>query len=389
MTDTAPIEDVSSTEEHTLRQKTKVIRRKMTGVFSKKPVVAPKPVQGQISSALLTFADLIHDHSHLNLKANEQACALIADKKASASAATSSSSGKREAPKDAMSEDQMQAAHIKAIQTNPWDYTMLKMRLDALPRPLYYPRDLTVAMAKEQIEDAMRRRQLMLPVLTASHERKLLQEAGTFGGIDYPMCVSEQNCVSVKLHYLIRGATANTTGFPLISVMFEQEYESLVSNKTPPVSRRPCVLCCRKTLCDYVLAMRCAQSAPSESSAAAASSSSSSSSTTVTAAAATTTTTGSQGTTFLIQRPSLYQLYRNLVNQPGGFFDMYMLFPKAEEAILDPIVMPNLMSLALDKDETTGQRRLSQAIVEWRPSVPERPRVGENERNFGEGAGSQ
>jgi hypothetical protein len=373
-----PVEDISSTEEQTLRHKTKV-RRKSTGVFAKKTATAPKPITGQASAALLTFTDLVHDHSHVNLKATEKTCALIADKKVTsgasatstataagaAAAGSSTDSAKKEPPKPAATEQELQAAHKKASDTNPWEYTMLKTRLNALPRPSYYPRDLTVTMAKEQIQEAMRRRQLSLPILTATHERKLLQEAGSFGGVDYPACVSGVNCVNVRLHSLVRGAAADGVGFPLTAVMFEEEYSALILGGTQPVSIRPCILCCRKTLCDYVLAMRCARCAPNEASA-----------------------TATQGTTLLLQRQAMYQLYRNLANQPEGFFDMYMLFPKAEEGILDPIVMPNLMSLCLEKDETTGRRRLTQSVMEWRPAPVPKPRVGENEQNFGEGAGS-
>src|SRR5689334_8616751 len=125
---------------------------------------------------------------------------------------------------------------------------MLQTRLDALPKPSYYPRDLTMSMARQQMEEAIRRRQMMLPILTTTHERKLLQEAGTFAGVEYPACVNGENCVSIVLYSMIPGTNPDEKGFPCTALMFEEEYDALTTTGAKPVVIRACILCCRKTL---------------------------------------------------------------------------------------------------------------------------------------------
>jgi hypothetical protein len=91
-----------------------------------------------------------------------------------------------------------------------------------------------------------------------------------------------------------------------------------------------------------------------------------------------------EGVTFLMQRQHVYQLYRNLVNQPNGFFDRYMLMPKPEESIIDPIALLNLSTLTVTRDAaaTAGRRSLNQTVIHWRPPPGHTPRLGESEQLF-------
>lgn len=256
----------------------------------------------------------------------------------------------------------MAAQHRKAFAAMPWAYQMLATRLKALPKPTYYPRDITVQMAREQIEEALRRRQLALPVMTAAHEQLLLQEAGSFDGLDYPPCIHGANCVASVYYRRFVGVetlqATHPTGFACTSVMFEDEYTAFTREGKPPPCLRPCVLCCRKTICDYVLMMRAARCTADEK------------------------TASEQGAVFLMQRQHVYQLYRNLVGQPGGYYDVYMLMPRAEEAIIDPVVMLNLSSMTLQLDAATGRRRLDQSVMHWAPLASSVPAVGELESRF-------
>jgi ferredoxin len=357
------IDDMSSAERQSI---TKKIRRKNTGVFShrRESTTQPTPHDSLSYKALHTtpelhtFAELVKDNTHIDIEATEKQCSLIGQKRLLPPSSTNTQTQTQHV--DALSEIELAAKQRTAFLSKPWDYLMLSNRLQSLPKPVYYPRDLTLTMSTEQMEEAMRRRQLQLPLMPAEHEQELLQESGLFkvGDMtyDFPACIYGKDCVSVCYINLIPGFEQNTKGFTCTSVMFPDEYQDFIKDGKPPASKRPCILCCRKKICDHVVTLRLFRCVSDEK------------------------TASEQGTSFILSRQPVYQLYRNLVNQRGGYYDVYMLFPKSEEAIIDPIVLLNLSALKLET--VNGRRRIDQRVMHWRPTIVPKPLIGERESHF-------
>ena len=364
-------EDISSTEEHQL-QKTVTIRRKKTGLFAKRqssssqafiPLQTPDPEHRPVKDVpnLMTFRELLSDTRCGPIKLSTP------DDEDSSSSSSSSSSVL--VPR---SEHDLQAQHEKAFHVIPWQQKLLQARLEALPQPMYYPRELTMQMSHDQMLSTLRQRQQYLPLLTATLEDALLQEAGVFGGRDFPACVNGERCESFRWCCRVQGSekiipelnnSNSYKGFACTSIMFQEEYDAFIADGTIPNCRRPCVLCARVTLCDFVMLMRsqkCTTAADDD---------------------ITTTSTGG-GLVLLVTRQPVYQLYRNLVDCEEGYFMHSVLLPKPEEAIIDPVVRPCISAMVLERDTTTGRRRYKQNAIRWKAPEQSQPRIGESVSHF-------
>jgi len=380
-------EDLSSTERQTITRK---VRRKQTGSFSyesNRPVKMPKPLESLAHKALATipelksFSDLVRENVHLNLEATEKDCLLIAQKKSNSTSSSSSSSKTTEAAaatatkKKGPSEESLIASHTIAYNAKPWDYMLLADRLKALPTPEYYARDLTIKLSEDEMQRALRMRQLLLPTMTAQYEQRLLQQSGVFEitipgtnekkSIEFPACSNGNSCVCMQMFYLIPG---HEIAKPFIgtAVIFPHHYNDFIVNNIPPpdIKKHRCIMCCRKTLCDNILNKRLNVRASASASIAGAD------------------TQTNDGTTFIMNKITLSQMYRNLVNEEGGYFDIYMFFPKGEEAIIDPFVTLNLSSLRVEVDPLNGRIRLNQELMHYKPVTVPPPRIGELESHF-------
>jgi len=91
-----------------------------------------------------------------------------------------------------------------------------------------------------------------------------------------------------------------------------------------------------------------------------------------------------EGTTFVRAKQGyeIYQLYRNLFNEPEGYFRDYALIMRPEEAIVDSIVLLNISMLRLRTDPATKRRVVDQSFLLWKSVPPCAPRVGERESVF-------
>lgn len=179
------------------------------------------------------------------------------------------------------------------------------------------------AALKETRED----RRLLLPLMRSSHESRLLAEAGTFPcpqqrgrQVTYPACQWGAACVArtQRLH----GFTPERPGVTLMALLFEEEYETLLQSGRCSVKQRPCVLCYRFHAQDYVLTLQ-----PN------------------------------------FQRvggvdEGVVQIYRNLCDQPQGYFREAMLHPNPTrfEGFVDPIALFLRSSLRAYRDPQQGGR---------------------------------
>jgi len=161
-----------------------------------------------------------------------------------------------------------------------------------LPQPTFCVERYQRALQPDECRSMLMSRRLNLPVQTSDVENILLAEAGVWrfgahGVFDFPACVFGDKCV---------GKTDRIPGLPdggvvLTSVMYEHELNNMIVNHVRPNERRPCVLCCRKALQDMAL-----------------------------------TLLHNHGTVS-VSRRAVYQIYRNLVDEPGGYQRCYVRFP--------------------------------------------------------------
>lgn len=296
--------------------------------------------------------------------------------------------------------------HLAACRVVPAQVAIFKRILSQLWQPVFFRADAfqssqTDALegandnedqASRRLQEALRRRQLTLPVMTATLEQELLAEAGTFefeGEMyTFPVCMNGERCIANQVEFPLgqnrfpEGMAwgSNPQRFILTSLMYQEEYEAFIREKKPPDFIRPCVACCRHALIELVSAIRytraCVGSASSSSSSSSSASSSNESDWSV------------SRVQMAIKR-EVFQLYRNLVNHPEGYFSEYMYIPKVgggDEPVIDPICQLSKSSMLL-RCTPQGRRYLDQSKIVY--SAPQAPpvRIGEPLQVFSRGAG--
>jgi hypothetical protein len=290
--------------------------------------------------------------------------------------------------------DRARREHVKACKAKPEESVIFQNILAKLWRPMFYIGMSDSSLhhiageSDEQNSTRMithvRKRELSLPLMRASLESLLLSEAGRFridhlcpDLYDFPACVNGEECVGMKVDFdgaeeSMRVANSRTKGVIFTSLMYPDEWESFVHQKTPPLCIRPCIACCRYILTVAVLTFRSVNS--SEKAAAAAASVS---------ASASASASDSIPNVITNAEPGLFQLYRNLVDAPDGYSKEFTLLPKNTDRILvSPIVMLSRGSLRMRYDSHTGRRYLDQNRIIWQPPAVTRPKIGQCARVF-------
>lgn len=358
------------------------MRRKTNNIFSKKPLKKPQGINDALTAPvktsvqLRTFADLFATASNLN-PANTD-CSLVEQKKTNTGVAstcvatTTTTTTSQDTALSVMpvrTVQEVEDAHRVSANQNPWEAQMMLERLSILPVPSLYLLDLSAATSRQEMEAALRRRQLELPFMPSWFETELLQEAGVFTHpslpsgetVRFPPCALGGKCVGMTLIRRFPGASPTEVGFVLTAVLFRDEYTELLKHRKQPSSSRPCVLCCRKTLCDWVLFLRHSPLLASES---------------------------PTGVVFQDDHSNVYQIYRNAVDTEDGYCRQSVLFPHQKEAIIDPIPLLQIGSLQLVRSTTPGaRRRIDQSTIVFKTPPVARPKIGEKESTFCSGAG--
>ena len=381
----AQLETFSSGEEQQLTRNTKKVVRKTTGLFARTintPHTAPPSLEHTqthaviaVSQKLHSFEDLIRSETHLSLNTPDDQCGLIALKRSARPANSKNkdtiATGKERALKkrSAESTEEHEKRVRSSMNVDPWASRMLKERLQALPRPIFFPRDISLDMAEEKMKDALRRRQLELVLLKSDFEQELLQESGTFKCADgvtrtFPACSFGNKCVCTVLFDRIQplSEAVDKTPFVCTSMFYPDQYAEFWASGKLPQDTTPCILCCRKTLADAIIHTRLSNITKTEEEAA--------------------KMPENSGTIFVKKGYAIYQMYRNLFNEPGGYFRDYALIMRPDEAIVDSIVLLNLSMLRMRADPSNKRRVVDQSFIMWK-SVPVCvPRVGERESVF-------
>jgi hypothetical protein len=364
-------EELSSAEEEDYkRSRSRRRPRALTDVIHIPAPEAPSGLRfANIPEAdhpqLRTIAELVAEHAYLDTsKAQSQMCEMAITKLATQKRSTSSSAQNIE-----MLEAQLKSVkQEEAAKVNPWASELFVKKYNALPRADFYFRSVTTRLSHDELMQALRQRQVELPLLKAEYEMSIMAEAGTFiinqstgETRTYPSCAYGADCVTNQF------AIEDPLGvgkFISMCLMYPEEMDALRKSGTRPVSIKPCILCCRKRTEDYILYMRAAVMS-SESA----------------QAAATAADANAASYKYDIDRRQVHQLYRNLMDCAGGYYREYMLIPHADECIVDPIARFTCSSLKLNR-LPNGRRCVDQTLMMWRPAPMPDPHIAEKVSNF-------
>ncbi len=263
--------------------------------------------------------------------------------------------------------------HNKQVATKAWFTEALKKKIEQLTVPRFYQDDVVGGggSSSDALSDALRRGQVHIPVMPSQLESELLCEAGRWEHsrnctYDFPACARGDKCVCTT-EYQAMGAPKP---FVCTAMMYPREWKDFLESFTPPQVIRPCIMCLRFTLADYITFLRQQRMY-------------------------TDTPDTTQGSSLdcnpvyqesaRYRAPSVFQLYYNLVDCPGGYHKEYILKPQAGENIIQPIVRPCVsfcpVSVLQNGRLYIDQSAIACSMEGWKPS-DRTPNIGENLRHF-------
>lgn len=360
----ALVELSSAEEEDDKRHRNRRRPKALTNVTQMPAPVAPSgavyiTIPEEQHPNMKTIRELVAEHVHLDIK---KSCDMAVNKLSSKQRSNASTQNI-----DVLRGEMKIVDHERAAQVNPWQHELFQQKLSQLPRPEYFFRSIQIQLSHDELIAGLRRKQLHVPLLTARYEQDIMGESGTFTIADgvtrtYPQCKRGDQCVTNV--YNIPDPD-NVGRFVGTSLMYPEEKEEYAESGIPVgFQPRPCVLCCREILCDWVLFLRSMTMAneseqSSEKSAA--------------------------NFKYVMDKNHVYQLYRNLIDQKDGYYREYMLIPRADECIVDPICMFTISVLKL-KRLSNGRRTVDQRAMMYGTGDGKgdnaKPVMGETVLNF-------
>lgn len=226
----------------------------------------------------------------------------------------------------------------------------------------------------EQLIQMTKERALELPLLTSDHENLLLRESGkswcstTQKHVLFPPCVHGEQCkaytIPLQVSQLHPDAASSSAADskldsvkPLIltQILYPHEYDALTRSGSIHVEPRPCVLCMRYALYDFVLCLR-------------------------------NNRRDSSNSDHVVEPESigLHQLYRSLVDEPGGYVRDQMMMPEAQswEGFVDPFVVYRYSRLRAVYDTVSSCWFVDQRALLYRMPEVASVRVGETVAHF-------
>jgi hypothetical protein len=253
--------------------------------------------------------------------------------------------------------------------SKPLDQVECQRRLDELPmvHPVVVDGQSWKHADKVRL---LRQNRYYLPLLRASFESELLAASGTwkhFNGkvYDFPACKRGDKCVGMDGSIMF--ATADSSNgkpfkYVLTSLMLPAEYQQFLKDQRPPQTRLPCVACMRVMLVDAVCAFRGGKALVSE---------------------------GKEVAELTMDEDMLLQSYRNLVDQPDGYYRDCCLEPSDEhwEGIISPIATFR-ESLLVARKGRYNRPYIDQSALIWTPGVTGKPGLGETIADFSTGVSS-
>jgi len=347
------------------------------------PIDQQKPMCEEAEPYMSQSMSLFH-----SIASSAPAASAAAAPASASSSSSSSSSGLIPDVQARLIEEQKRACNVKPAQS--FLYTRL---VNQLWNPVFYCENAASSSSSsnsafsamlgesedqtsQRLQEALRRRQVHLPIMPASLESELLAEGGKFihcgREYDFPKCVNGNRCIAMQIDFPLADPvdafrSQKPQRFILTSLMFKEEYEAFILNRTPPSCIRPCIACCRNTLVQIVAVTRYTNACASAS------------------AADGDNTNNIDHSVPRVQievKKHVFQLYRNLVDQQNGYFKEYMFIPKiGDEAVIDPICLLSKQSLML-RVTKEGRRYLDQSRIVYQPPRVPIPRIGESLQVF-------
>jgi hypothetical protein len=245
--------------------------------------------------------------------------------------------------------------HTRQSQFEPYQAVQFNDIEFKTETPIFFLKDQAKDVGQEQMITMLRRKQVVLQTLTATFEAELLQQAGKFyahGSYhDFPACINGDQCVTMRHEF--RGRIPYII---MTALMFEDEYTNFILNHEPPISRRPCILCCRNQLVSFVTYVRSLK----------------------------TSAAPSHPNHFPLDNMNgiLLQMYRNSFGCPDGYFEEYTLRPEAGEAIIDPICRLNTSLCEVKLNPDNGRYYVDTEHMRWRPATLPLPQIGVKVQDF-------
>lgn len=263
--------------------------------------------------------------------------------------------------------------HAVAGATIPWQIPLFHQKISQLTVPKWFFFDETTnaeefreknLFGQEQLTDLLRRGTLKLPELNAPFETEILGEAGRWLRVKtnryyhFPPCVRQMNCIGSTL--LVNRVKGLTTPMVLMQMLFPEEYQQfIIHGELPPnTPQRPCILCCRYDLGDWITFLRSNRMHQHN-----------------------TNNTSTPVVDFKNECKQVFQFYRNPKDVEKGYDSRFMLKPQIGEAIVDSIVLLNT-SLLECKTLSNGRRRIAQDALFYRGNKEPNPNIGESVQHF-------
>lgn len=371
--------DATPAEQQAASSSSVPIKRRKARPSPAAPEVRPLPQQQPAATMMedepvhvRTMADLARDFPHIRMDSQcEQAATKLAaanemlapgggkrahdplDPRTIAAAAAAAAADLSSHKKD-LDQVQSRSIHFSASQSDPLEFTLMQRARDKLVMP---ERRIADVLHTHKDASAILRSSAtpLLPLYTAPHETNLLRfHAGTFnlpgyGERTFPPCCYGIHCKGRSPNE-IPGLTEPIT---LTRAMSPEELIALLQHNTQPVGLMPCVLCGRFYLVHAVLLQRHGLRPALQQS-------------------------------LLLQEPdSVLQLWRNLDNEPGGYFRRYVFHALPDEVVIDPIANyhPSLLHATYNPKLLAWTIHQDQMI--WRPAaLLPRDVVGESVQGF-------
>jgi hypothetical protein len=423
-------DDTSADEEfrqrRTIRRKLKKVKEPAQPIECPMSLSACAPASSVATPSVFPIENFVRDFAHTEIPAGHQrppcdrAEAYVASSSSSSSSASASSatpfSSLDGIDIEALSKSNPEAilgiveqARLRGLeeQFKAWTTQPARQRIfqdirDQLYSPMFFTPDMAMAssasasaspssMKQEEsrvstyLEQALRKGIIRHIVLPCDVESELLAESGRFKHVnnnvyDFPPCMRGSDCVGMTLDFPGMHATENltydaeekkyTSGFVFTQLMFPDEYADFIQNQIQPQNQRPCVACCRHLATMAVLAIRSCNASVSPG-------------------------MNAIPEIQMFLNREVIQLYRNLVDQVGGYYSENSLIPRAQgdEPIVNPICMLNLSSVKVRRLSNSGltpggnRRYLDQSLLVYRPPQLPTPGIGQSLQSFIRGAG--
>ncbi len=263
-----------------------------------------------------------------------------------------------------LSVDEIAENHRRECMTKPQEFEIFRERFKELVVPKQFlESDLRGELTDEQHRRNLETGQVQIEVNTADLESSLLVQAGSFThengtAYNYPECRQGHQCVGSQ--FTIPGLTEPIR---LMSMMYQDEYDTFIATQVSPKNPRPCVLCCRSIATAWVQFSRWLKMNDKPG-----------------------LLTPHPTNAHEMMLTKTVQLNSNAINCPNGYRDEVVMKAMPNEPILQSIVCLRLSDLTASK-QSNNQWKIHQDALLWKPKPLPRPRVGENFMSFCAGAG--